>query len=143
MFFKVWFEFAKPHICESKEISDMVCADVQSRGGGTPRVEAAEKLLIDFGGCIASGSKPISVPLLPHVRFWAHQYSLLRSEISTAQKRQGDYYKLHGWQIAVCLSEDSFATLSEFLIANEETLLHQEAIALEDLQLRLASIRSM
>jgi len=141
---KIQFKSAKVHVCETREIADMVSIDVQSRGGGTSQIQATERsLLIDFGGCAIVGSKPISVLQVPQVQFWPHQYSLLRLEVSTAQQRSGGYYKLHGWQVAVCLSEESFKTLSEFLIANEETLLQQEAISLEDLGSRLASICSM
>ncbi|WP_432811123.1 hypothetical protein [Pantanalinema sp. GBBB05] len=138
----LFFEKVKPHCCETAQLADAVTLDIKQRYGETCGHKiSVDSQVIDYGGCLVIGTKPVEIPGT-QFSFFAQHYSLLRDSMSHAisQGDRGLYFKVYA-QRCHCITKETFEKTKEWLIVNEQTLLAEAATQSEDLLERISRLK--
>ncbi len=131
------------HYATTKTVADLVAQDLQSRFGGSAKVDATEgkSYHIDFGGMILQSDAPISATCGGfELSFYAHQFQTLLTKVRRGLEniRDGGYVKIHGYTSSLCITTEQVAEFKTFLESNYDELCNLQTSYLS----RLAEARA-
>ncbi len=135
----LYFQKAKPHVCQNAQIRESVIRNLQVRGAGNVEIIPTDCMLLDYGGSLVIGTKAIEVPNTQLCFFPTH-YSFVRRAVESATLRDNLYWKIKA-QSFHCVTDEWFTKLRDFVESNSTSLADQEAAACEDFLERLARIK--